>query len=67
MAHSMDLNNNKFSQLVPLLNYRKHVRRIHSFVCWIFQGADPDGQDPEGKKLMDTVKDDKIKSMLKNA
>ncbi|XP_020605796.1 myotrophin-like [Orbicella faveolata] len=29
-------------------------------------GADPDGEDPEGNKLMDTVKDEAIKSMLKN-
>ena len=37
------------------------------FFFWISQGADPDGEDPEGNKLMDTVKDDAIKSMLKNA
>lgn len=30
-------------------------------------GADPDGEDPEGNKLMDTVKDEAIKKMLKNA
>lgn len=30
-------------------------------------GADPDGEDAEGNKLMDTVKDEAIKKMLKNA
>jgi len=30
-------------------------------------GADPDGEDPDGKKLMNVTSNEKIKSMLKNA
>jgi len=40
--------------------------RLLTLSIWILQGADPDGEDPEGNKLMDTVKDEAIKSMLKN-
>lgn len=49
----------------------KAFKNTHADKTWIltnftFQGADPDGEDPDGNKLMNTTSNEKIKSMLKN-
>lgn len=49
----------------------KTVKNTRADKTWILtyftsQGADPDGEDPDGNKLMNTTSNEKIKSMLKN-
>ena len=52
---------------IALISQPLRLLQLPTFSISILQGADPDGDDPEGNKLMDTVKDEAIKTMLKNA
>lgn len=46
---------------------KTHADKTCILTYFTFQGADPDGEDPDGNKLTNITSNEKIKSMLKNA
>ncbi|XP_078355627.1 uncharacterized protein LOC144640329 [Oculina patagonica] len=66
VAKGADVNLSDEDDCSPL--YYAVLNENPNLVEYLLQmGADPDGEDPEGNKLMNTVNDERIKSMLKNA
>ncbi|CAH3128446.1 unnamed protein product [Porites lobata] len=65
VAKGADVNLSDEDDCSPL--YYAVLDNNEEVVQYLLQmGADPDGEDPDGNKLINTTSNEKIKSMLKN-